>query len=124
MPATKTAATDATVKRQPKDPEASAFASAAQDLARRHGLKSAYLASEARGVLDRLTIEKARGALAIAKDGGEPVRVKLATLRALLAGDKTEDTTAARKVMTELARDMPGTVYARKITVFVLAAAA
>src|SRR4051812_37977983 len=92
MPATKTttaATTDAPAEkkvRTPRDPEASELAAAAQALARANGLKSNYGPLEARGVLDRLAVERVRGAVVISKDGGEPVRVKLAALRAVVAG--------------------------------------
>lgn len=120
MPATATASKAV----RPKDPEAAALAAAAQKLARAAGLKSAYTSGEGRGVIDRLTVEKARGMLTISKDGGKPVRVKVATLRALLAGDRTDDIRAAAKVMADLARDLPGTLYGKKMSAFLLARSA
>lgn len=127
MPATQpapTATNDAPATKLAKDPEASALAVAARDIARAAGLKSAYTPGEARGVLDHLAVETARGTLVISKDGGEPVRAKLATLRAFLAGEKNDDTRAVAKVMSALAADLPGTVYGRKIAAFLLAASA
>jgi len=123
MPATKTTTAPPAV-RQPKDPEAAALAAAARDLARAAGLKSAYTPAEARGVLDHVTVEKApRGVLVLARDGVEPQRMRVSVLRAFISGEKTDDTRAAAKVMAELARDLPGTVYGRKMAAFLLAAA-
>ena len=111
MPATTTTAAKAA--RAPKDPEGAALAAAALKLARTAGLKSAYTPAEGRGVIDHMAIERKRGMLAISKDGGEPVRVKVATLRALLAGEKDDDTRATAKVMAEFSRGMPGTVHGK-----------
>jgi hypothetical protein len=129
MPATTTATTDAPAAdapavRQPKDAKAAELATAARDLARAAGLKSAYTSGEGREVLDRFTVERARGALVIAKDSGEPVRVKLTVLRAFVAGEKDDDTRAAAKVMAELARDLKGMLYGRKLACFLIARAA
>src|SRR4051812_39225075 len=119
MPATATAtATKAT--RTPKDPEGADLAAAARELARAAGLKSAYTPGEARGVIDHLAVVRKRGVLVISKDGGEPVRVKVATLRALLAGEKDADARAAAKVMGDLSRGMPGTLYCRKLGAFLI----
>ena len=124
MPAITTATTDAPTTRQPKDPEATALAAAARDLARAAGLKSGYTSGEGREVLNRFTVEKARGVLVITKDAGEPKRIKLAVLRAFLAGEKGDDTRKAAKLMAELARDLKGMLYGRKLAAFLIARAA
>lgn len=124
MPATATATTDAAAPRQPKDPEAAALAAAARNLARAAGLKSGYTSGEGREVLNRFTVEKARGVLVITKNDGEPQRVKLAVLRAFLAGEKTADTRQTAKLMAELARDLKGMLYGRKLAAFLIAHAA
>ena len=128
MPATTTATTDTTAAapatRQPKDPEAAALATAARDIARAAGLKSAYSSGEGREVLDRFTVERTRGVLAITKDGGEPQKIKLTVLRAFVAGEKDDDTRDAAKLMAELAQGMKGMLYGRKIAAFLVAASA
>jgi hypothetical protein len=121
MPATKTAPKVATRK---ADPEAAALADAARELARAAGLKSAYTAGEGREVLDRFTVDKARGALAISKDTADPVRIKADVLRAFVAGEKTDDTPAVAKQMAELASGTKGMLYGRKLGAFLLARAA
>jgi hypothetical protein len=129
MPANTTTATtaDAPAKkeRKHKDPEAHALATAAREAARAAGLKSQYTSGEGREVLDRFTVTKApRGVLVITKDGGEPQRVKASVLKALIAGEKNDDTKAAAKLMAELARGAKSMLYGRKLAIYLIAAAA
>ena len=121
MPATKTAAKVTTRK---ADPDAAALADAARELARKHGLKSAYSVGEGREVLDRFTVERARGVLVITKDGADPARIKASVLRAFVAGEKTDDTPKTAKQMAELASGTRGMLYGRKLGAFLIARAA
>lgn len=125
MPATTAPTEAAPVTRQPKDPEATALATAAQDLARSHGLKSKYTSGEARGVIDAFTVTRARGTLTITR-ADEQHRVKAAALKALLAGERRDedDVRAAAALMRDLSRGLPGTMYGRKTAAFLLALAA
>lgn len=47
--------------------------------------------------------------------------MKVSVLRAFLDGTKDEDTMAAAKVMSELARDLEGMPYGRKLAAFLVA---
>jgi hypothetical protein len=131
MPANTPAAeatTEATATRAPKtprDPEGTALAAAAQELARGAGLTSRYSSGEARGVLDAFTVTKARGLLTVTRDGDQH-RVKVATLKALLANERRDEDEVrdAAKLMTALSKGLPGTVYSRKLAAFLLARAA
>ena len=99
MPATKTitvAGTENKAAKTPKDRQGAALAAAARDIARAAGLKSGYTSGEGREVLNRFTVERARGVLVIAKDSGEPQRIKASVLRRFVAGEKTNDTPPRR----------------------------
>jgi len=127
MPAITSPTTDVTpATRQPKDPEATALATAARDIARTAGLKSAYTSGEGREVIDRFTVEKARGVLVIAKDNGEPQRIKASVVKAFVAGERKgdDDTKQAAKLMAELAKDAKSMLYGRKLACYLLARAA
>jgi hypothetical protein len=106
------------------DPDAAALATAARELARAVGLKSAYTAGEAAEVLARFNVAQARGVLVIAKDSGEPVRVRASVLKAFVAGERTDDTRAAAKVMADLAKDAKSMLYGRKLAAYLVARAA
>src|SRR5262249_4369904 len=101
------------------DPDAAELADAARKIARDAGLKSAYLVSEARGVLDAFTVTKTRGALAISR-GDEKHRVKVADLKSVIAKERgdEQDVKDAAKAMTALSHDLPGTMYGRKTAAF------
>src|SRR4051794_3562697 len=132
MPANTAPAREATTakvtepkSRTPRDPEGSALATVAQELARGAGLKSRYTSGEGRGVLDAFTVTKARGVLTVTR-GDDTHRVKAAALKALVAGERKDDdeVKAAAALMRDLSRDLPGTMYGRKTAAFLLARAA
>jgi hypothetical protein len=105
------------------DPDAAKLATAAKEIARAAGLKSAYLPLEAREVMDHLSVTKARGALLITRDGGEPVRIKTAVLQSYIDGASRDEAGVgdAAKAMAEFSRGLEGTLYGRKTAVFITA---
>lgn len=117
MPATMTPPAAA---RQPKDPDAVTLATAARELARSAGLKSAYTSGEGREVLNRFALKRARGFLTVTKDGGEAQRVRVSEVRAFLQGEGNQE---VADLMAALAKDTKGTLYGRKLAAFLLAAA-
>jgi hypothetical protein len=123
MPATVTTTTDAPA-RTTKDPDATALAAAARDLARAAGLKSAYTSGEGREVLDRFTVERNRGTPVITKDGGDLQRIKLTVLRGFVAGEKDDDSRVAAKLTAALARELKGMLYGRRLACFLITRAA
>lgn len=113
----------ATGDHRTQEDEAVTLANAARELARGAGLKSAYSRGEARGVLDNITITNNRGTLTLKRDDVE-FKVKTAALKAYLAGEgkDTDDVKAAAQAMKVLSHELPGTVYGRKLSCFILAA--
>jgi hypothetical protein len=122
VPATKTKKSAAKATKA-KDEQAIALAAAARDLARASGLTSAYGAGEAREIINRFDVTRARGVLTIVKDGGEPQKIKAAVLSAFIAGEKNDATREAAKLMAALSGDLKGMLYGRKSACFIAAAA-
>jgi hypothetical protein len=94
---------------------ASTLAREAGEIAKAHGIKSAYLRLDAEDFLKNFAVARAAQKVAITRKGQEPIEVKLAALKKFVAGGEPEVAKALRGVCGDTR------LYPKKLAVLCLA---